>query len=184
MPKTGVTGFYTFLVTTGTYMFSKEILVAEHNFYNGLSMLAICVVVSTKFGKTIGKHIDVHLDKYEAEMSEGRNNEKKRNEDGIADEKKLQWSHDGQLILLEAKRENVMLQLEEEYRKRLSHVYDAVKRRLDYQVELALVEGRFVHKNIVLYVVNEVQKALTPDFLNKYMDKCIQDLEVLVKTRK
>lgn len=183
MPKTGVSGFYTFMVTTGVYLTSKEILVMEHNFYNGLSMFVLCVAITTNYGKKIGQAIDKHVDQYEELVSHDRNSEKKMYEDGIADEKNLQWSCEGQQFLVDAKRENVLLQLEEEYRKRLFHVYNEVKKRLDCQVELGLAEGRFVQKNIVSYVVNGVQQALTPDFLNQYMDKCIQDLEVIVKKK-
>lgn len=181
MPKTGVSGLYTFMVTTGVYLFSKEILVTEHNFYNGISMFVLCVAISRKYGKQIGQAIDKHLDEYEKSVSRGRDTEKKMYEDGVAEEKQQQWSFEGQQLLVNAKRENVHLQLEEEYRKRLFHVYNTVKKRLDCQVELAKVEGRLVQKNIVSYVVNGVQQSLTPDFLNKYMDKCIEDLEVIVK---
>lgn len=184
IPKTGVTGFYTLIFTAGTYVTSKEILVMEHNFYNGLGMLVLCVLLTNKIGKQVAREIDKHIDQYEASYSQVRTNQKKMSEDGIKEEKKLQWSSEGQLLLLDAKRENVRLQLEYEYRKRLAHVFNEIKKRLDCQVELTQVEGRLVQKNIVAYVVNEVQKSLTPDFLNKYMDKCIEDLEVLSKNFK
>lgn len=147
-------------------------------------MLAICVAVSTKFGKTIGKQIDKLVDEYEANLSKNRNDEKKMFEDSIEQEKKLQWSSEGQLLLVEAKRENVHMQREAEFRKRLMHVYEEVKKRLDCQIELSKVEGKYVHKNIVAYVINEVNKSLTPEFLNSYMDRCIEDFAAIAKKTK
>lgn len=156
----------------------------EHNFYNGLSILAICVGVTTKFGKGIGKQIDKLVDAYEADLSQSRNDEKKMLEDSIEQEKKLQWSNEGQLLLVEAKHENVHMQREAEFRKRLMRVYEEVKKRLDCQIELSKVEGRYVHKNIVAYVINEVNKSLTPEFLNSYMERCIEDFAALAKKSK
>lgn len=153
----------------------------EHNFYNGLSMLAICVALTKKFGKSVAKQIDKQLDEYEKDLSQNRNNRKKMLEDGIVHEKKLQWSCEGQQQLVDAKRENVHLQREAEFRKRLIHVYEEVKKRLDCQIKLTEVEGKFVHKNIVSYVVHEVTKSLTPDFLNKYMEQCIDDFAEMSK---
>lgn len=165
-------------------MISKEILVMEHNFYNGLSVLVICIALTKKYGVKAAEQLDKLIDKYEKEVSQSRIDQKKLLEDSITHEKESQWSFEGQTLLIDAKRENVQLQLEAEYRKRLIHVYDEVKKRLDCQIELGSVEGKYVHKNIVSYVVNEVHKSLTPEFLNKYMEKCIEDMEALAKQSK
>uniref|UniRef100_A0A6P7G9H8 ATP synthase subunit b n=1 Tax=Diabrotica virgifera virgifera TaxID=50390 RepID=A0A6P7G9H8_DIAVI len=64
-PKTGVTGFYTFLVATGTFLVSKEYFVLEHNFYNGLSM-AVMVWGTVKYvGPHVTKWLDKELEVYE-----------------------------------------------------------------------------------------------------------------------
>lgn len=60
--KTGVTGPYTFLVTFGTYLISKEIYVMEHEFYNGLSFLVMWIYGVKKFGPTVAKWLDKEID--------------------------------------------------------------------------------------------------------------------------
>lgn len=172
------------MFTTGTYVASKEILIMEHNFYNGLSMLIICIAVSKKFGDKIAQQIDKQIDQYETDISQNRNDEKNMFDAAIVNEKKLQWSCEGQTLLIDAKRENVHLQREAEYRKRLMHVYNEVKKRLDCQIEISKVESKLVHKNIVSYVINEVNKSLTPEFLNQYMERCIEDFADIVKRSK
>lgn len=183
-PKTGVSGFYTFLVSTWTYLASKEILVMEHNYYGGLSMLIICVTITTKFGKQIGRALDKVVDEYETQLSQGRTDTKKSSEAAIAHEQKEQWRFEGQLMVVDAKRENVHLQREAEYRRRLLHAHRQVKNRLEYQMALLGVENRFVHRNIVVWVLNEVQKSLTPQFLDGYMERCITDLDGIAKKQK
>lgn len=63
---------------------------------------------------------------YEASWNEGRVNEKKSLEQSIADEEKNQWRTEGQVLLVDAKRENVALQLEAAYRERVQSVYAQV----------------------------------------------------------
>lgn len=184
MPKTGVSGFYTFLVSFGTYLASKEIYVMEHEYYNGLGMAALCIMVVRSVGKTIGKQLDQMVDKYESEFSSQREEVKKLYELTIKHEEKEQWRNEGQRMVVQAKRENVHLQLEANYRRRLFHVYKEVKKRLDYQVELVTVQDRLVHRNIVDWVIREVQKSLTPGVLDKYFDKCVEDLAKLIERHK
>lgn len=60
--KTGVTGPYTFFVTLGTYLVSKEIYVMEHEYYNGLSFLIMWIYGVKKFGPAISKYLDKEVD--------------------------------------------------------------------------------------------------------------------------
>lgn len=59
----------------------------------------------------------------EREANEGRNNELQALADSIKEEELAQWRADGQELLLAAKRENVLLQLEAAYRERAMQVY-------------------------------------------------------------
>ena len=179
--KTGVTGPYTFMFTLGTYLVSKEIYVMEHEFYNGLSFLLMWIVGVKTLGPKIAKYLDKEVDEYEKGWNQGRENEKSVLSEQIADEEKNQWSMEGQNILVEAKRENVALQLEAAYRERLSTVVTEVTRRLEYQVAKQNIERRIAQKNLIDYVVAKVRSAITPDQEKQNLDKCIADLGRLAK---
>jgi len=179
--KTGVTGPYMFGLTFSTYLISKEWYVMEHEFYNGLSLLVLCVLGVKKLGPGIAKYLDKEIDEYESAWNEGRVSEKSALESQIKNEEKNQWSADGQMMLVEAKRENVALQLEAAYRQRVMTAYSEVKKRLDYQLERQHVERRVAQKHLVDWVLKRVLGSITADQEKKTIDKCIADLGVLAK---
>uniref|UniRef100_A0A1L8E0X9 ATP synthase subunit b n=1 Tax=Nyssomyia neivai TaxID=330878 RepID=A0A1L8E0X9_9DIPT len=182
--KTGVTGPYTFGVGLLTYLCSKEIYVMEHEYYNGLSFAILIVIFVKKLGPKIAAFCDKEIDRIEADWSEGRNSDIKLYEKGIEDEKKSQWSAEGQTLLMQAKKENIGLQLEATYRERLMTVYNEVKRRLDYQLEVQNVHRRIQQKHMVNWVVNNVLKSITPEQEKELLNKCIADLGTLAAKTK
>ncbi|XP_066157153.1 ATP synthase subunit b, mitochondrial [Euwallacea fornicatus] len=179
--KTGVTGPYAFAFTLSTYLVSKEIYVLEHEFYTGVSLLLMWTYGIKKLGPKIATYLDKEIDNYENDWNEGRNLQKENLEFQIKNEEKAQWSFEGQNLLLQAKRENVALQLEANYRDRLQTVYQAVKNRLDYQVEKTNAERRIAQKNLVEYVIARVKASITPDQEKQNINKCIADLALLAK---
>lgn len=124
--KTGVTGPYAFGVGLMTYLFSKEIYVMEHEYYSGLSLAIMCVLAVKKLGPTVSKYIDEQVDKIETDWNAGRTDELKTRTESIENEKLEQWRADGSLILMDAKKENVALQLEAAFRERSMNVYNEV----------------------------------------------------------
>lgn len=179
--KTGVTGPYTFGIGLATYLCSKEIYVMEHEYYNGISLAILLTILIKKVGPTISAACDKEIDRIEAEWNESRQVQLKDLQDSVEAEKTEQWRAEGQLLLVEAKKENVALQLEAAYRERIARVYNEVKRRLDYQVECQNVERRINQKHMVSWIVNSVLKSITPDQEKQTLNKCIADLGALAK---
>uniref|UniRef100_V5H551 ATP synthase subunit b n=1 Tax=Anoplophora glabripennis TaxID=217634 RepID=V5H551_ANOGL len=179
--KTGVTGPYTFAFTLSTYLVSKEIYVLEHEYYSGLSLLIMWIVAIKKLGPPIAAYLDKEVDEYESAWNKSRVEEKQVLGEQIADEEKAQWSLEGQNLLIQAKRENVALQLEANYRERLVTVYNDIKKRLDYQVEKQNIERRIAQKNLVDWVVGKVRASITPDQEKQNINRCISDLGLLAK---
>ncbi|KAJ0172044.1 hypothetical protein K1T71_012017 [Dendrolimus kikuchii] len=177
--KTGVTGPYTFGVGLATYLCSKEIYVMEHEYYTGLSLLIMVYIAAKKFGPSLAAWLDKEVDAVENSWNEGRNQTIKDLEEAIEDEKTAQWRAQGQELLVEAKKENVLLQLEAAYRERLMNAYNEVKRRLDYQLEKTNLERRMAQKHMVEWIVLNVTKAITPDQEKQNLDRCISDLAAL-----
>lgn len=117
--KTGVTGPYTFGVGLATYLCSKEIYVMEHEYYTGLSLLIMVYIAAKKFGPSLGAWLDKEIDAEENQWNESRNESIKSLEDAVEAEKTAQWRAQGQELLIQAKKENILLQLEAAYRERL-----------------------------------------------------------------
>lgn len=148
----------------------------EHEYYSGLSLAIMIVYAVKRFGPAVAAYCDKEIDKTSAEWNQGRIDELASYEELIKDEKTEQWRAEGQLLLLEAKKENVALQLEAAYRERIARVYNEVKRRLDYQVECQNVVRAVNQKHMVNWIVNNVLKSITPDSEKETLNKCILDL--------
>lgn len=179
--KTGVTGPYVFGFSLFTYLASKEIYVMEHEHYNGISFAALLIIIIKKFGPVVKKSLDDQVDKLEAEMDQNRIDQITAADEAIEHEKTEQWRADGQLLLNDAQKENVALQLEAAYRERLAQVFNEVKRRLDYQVDIQLVERRVKQKHLVNWVSSKVLGSITPDQDKETISKCIADLGAMAK---
>ncbi|XP_061395548.1 ATP synthase subunit b, mitochondrial [Musca vetustissima] len=182
--KTGVTGPYTFGVGLITYLCSKEIYVMEHEYYSGLSLAIMAVVAVKKLGPAAAKWADGEIDRIESEWKQGREDELKNLQESIEAEKKEQWRAEGSLLLMDAKKENVALQLEAAFRERAMNVYNEVKRRLDYQVECRHIERRLNQKHMVDWIVNNVMASITPQQEKDTLNKCIADLSALAARSK
>lgn len=151
----------------------------EHEYYAGLSFAALWIYGIKKLGPSVKKSLDAEVDQIEADFEQGRKNQITDLEEDIEHEKTEQWRAEGQLLLNDAQKENVALQLEAAYRERLAEVFNEVKRRLDYQVEIQLVERRVKQKHLVNWVSNKVLSSITPDQDKETLSKCIADLGAL-----
>ncbi|XP_004929828.3 ATP synthase subunit b, mitochondrial [Bombyx mori] len=174
--KTGVTGPYIFGLVFVNYLVSKEIYVLEHEYYSGLSYVVILYFISKKMAPGIGASLDKEVDAEIAEWEKGRADQMKVFETTIKDAKDAQWRAEGQKILIEAKKENVAMQLEAVYRERAMRLYQMVKGRLDYHVKKRRTENKLHQKWMIAWILENVHKSITADFQKQALNQAIKDL--------
>jgi len=180
-PKTGVTGPYMFLVSLGTYLTSKEIWVLEHEFYCGIAFFGVLSVIIQKVGPGVKAELDSQFDKHTAVLSSMRQKEIDRCKAAIEDESSAQFMAGSYEELIAAKKENVALQLESEYRARLKDAFTQVKRRLDFQLQTANVIRTNEQRHMVDWILSNVKKSITAKQEEDALKKCVADLKGLAK---
>lgn len=180
--KTGVTGPYLFGTGLSVYLLSKEILIVEHEFVTGITIAIMAFIAVKKFGPGVRAYLEKECDKEEQEVDQYRISGIESYTEAIKNEEVSQWQAHGQNHLFQAKRENVALQLEAEFRKRQMSVYNEVKKRLDYHLEVQNVTRRLQQKHMVDWIVNNVRKSITPQQEKDSLQKCITDLKSLAAT--
>ncbi|KAF7403702.1 hypothetical protein HZH68_006496 [Vespula germanica] len=177
--KTGVTGPYMFATSVGTYLLSKEIYVLEHEFYNALSFVIIWIILVKKLGPPLSKYLEKEQNAEIESWEESRKKQIDSAEENIKNIKDAIWRAEGQSLLMEAKRENVKIQLEAVYRERLAQIYNEVKNRLDYNAQIQIIERRIAQKHMVQWIIKNVLKAITPEQEKATLQQCIKDLQAL-----
>jgi len=178
--KTGVTGPYVFAATVTTTLFSKELWLIEHGLMDFMSFWLMCWFLIVKAGPSLKKMVTTYHEEYHAKhwaqpMAEVQ-------DDAVAAIKSKEeaiWQLEASPMIFEAKRENVDLELESIYRKRLVDVHHEVKKRLDYQMEVENTGRRFEQTHMVNWIVENVVKGITPQQEKDSIAKCIADLKGL-----
>ncbi|KAK7870266.1 hypothetical protein R5R35_000994 [Gryllus longicercus] len=166
------------------FLVSKELYVLEHNFFNGVSIAATSAVGM----KTIGPHIAAHADKrielIEKQYKDIHKEAIRQYEEAIILEKHEQWRAEGQLLLLDAKRKSVAIQLEAEYRERVMDAYNKVKQHLDWELEQERVIRALAHKHMVQWVRSEVGHTIVSSaFEKRFIKQCIEELTSIAQTK-
>lgn len=177
--KTGVTGPYMFATAVGTFLVSKEIWVLEHEFYCGVGIAIVLGGIVKAVGPGLSKFLDKAVDDQEMDLKAIRQNEIDRCKASIDEEENSQWMATSYKELMEAKKENVGMQLEIEYRTRLSEAYKQVKRRLDYQLATANVLRAAEQKHMVQWIIDNVRKSITAKQEADALKACVADLKAL-----
>ncbi|XP_020487857.2 ATP synthase F(0) complex subunit B1, mitochondrial [Labrus bergylta] len=181
-PKTGVTGPY--MLGTGLllYMLSKEIYVINHETIAALSIGTVIVYGVKKFGPDVAAFADKLNEDKVAKAQEVKDLAMTSLSQAIEEEKKEQWRAEGRSLLFDAKKNNVAMLLETNYRERLHMVTHEVKRRLDYQVALQDLNRRMEQEHMVNWVEKSVVGSITPQQEKESIAKCISDLKALAKS--
>ncbi|XP_053106670.1 ATP synthase F(0) complex subunit B1, mitochondrial [Hemicordylus capensis] len=181
-PKTGVTGPY--MLGTGLllYLLSKEIYVINHETIAGISIVGIIIYVVKKFGADVAAFADKLNEEEMASLVEMKESSINHFEKAIENEKKEQWRVEGRHFLFDAKRNNVAVILETNYRERLLNVYNQVKKRLDYQLAIQHLRRRMEQDHMINWVERSVRQSITAQQEKESIAKCIADLKVLSKS--
>ncbi|KAG8450899.1 hypothetical protein GDO86_003243 [Hymenochirus boettgeri] len=181
-PKTGVTGPY--MLGTGllVYLLSKEIYVINHETFAAAS-IGICIIYGIKkFGPDVAAFADKLNEEKVAKAQTVKDSAVKNLERAVEEEKKEQWRVEGRNHLFDAKRNNVTMLLEINFRERLLNVYNEVKKRLDYQVALQHLHRRKEQDHMINWVEKNVVQSISPQQQKESISKCIADLKLLSKT--
>ncbi|XP_061625016.1 ATP synthase F(0) complex subunit B1, mitochondrial isoform X2 [Phyllopteryx taeniolatus] len=180
-PKTGVTGPY--MLGTGLliYMLSKEIYVINHETFAAASIGAVIIYGIRKFGPSVAAFADKLNEDKVAKAQEVKDLAMSSLTQATEDEKKEQWRVEGRSMLFDAKRNNVAMLLETNYRERLHTVTNEVKRRLDYQIALQNLQHRMAQEHMVNWVEKNVVSSITPQQEKESIAKCLTDLKALAK---
>ncbi|XP_069798346.1 ATP synthase F(0) complex subunit B1, mitochondrial [Narcine bancroftii] len=181
-PKTGVTGPYIFGTGLLTYLLSKEIYVINHETFSAISIGILIVYGVKKFGKDVGKFADKLNEEKVETAKEVKDFALTSLTEAIKEENQEQWRIEGRHHLFHAKRNNVAMMLETNYRERLHMVYDAVKKRLDYQISRQNLQRQLAQEHMVNWVEKNVIQSITPQQEKESIAKCVADLKVLSKS--
>jgi len=179
-PKTGVTGPYLFYGGLGFYLAQKEwwIINEEIRVFWIFAMLFFIVykTLGPKIAQSYGNHwraIIENAEKYvEINKSSFQN--------AITTQKEYVSSYTAlPSLIAESKRENLQLQLEAEYRRRLVKAHNDVKRRLDYMADMEEAKRRFQRRYMIDWIVDQVKKSITPQTEKALLSQCVSDLKGL-----
>ncbi|XP_037978056.2 ATP synthase subunit b, mitochondrial [Plutella xylostella] len=178
-PKTGVSGTYVLILVMANYLISKEIFVMEHEYYSGLSLLVMVVFVYKKFSQRFADALDKKVDEVVDDWEKSRQEEVDCYTDIVKTAQEDISMAEAHEMLTEAKKENVILQLEAAFRERSMLAYSTVKGRLDYQAKLHEAESRIHQRWMIEWVLNQVHAAITPQFQKEALESAIANLNVL-----
>ena len=99
----------------------------EHEFYCGVGLFVVLNAIRMKIGPGVYESLKATVEEKENAMKKVRQDEIERCKAAIAEEENSQWMATSYKELIEAKKENVGLQLEIEYRSRLNEAYKQVR---------------------------------------------------------
>lgn len=178
-PKTGVTGPYAFAGAFTTFLFSKEWLVWEHELLTGVTSTIILSYAVIKFGPKCREWVVSQVKKEVDGWEEWRTG-------NIKSLEHIQKHYKGQLAkaqtikdIYEAREQDIEVQLEGEYRRRLRTVYEDTMRRLNYLVSVADSQRQIAHKNMVNWVISNAVSSIGQKQEAEILDDCIVNLKQL-----
>jgi len=161
------------------YLLNKEIYIMGPETIHAFVALSVLVYGIKRFGPAVAAWSDKMIQEKLDKANQNKEEAITILENAVEEEKKEQWRLDGRHYLFDARKENVAMQMEIEYRERLNKVNEEVKKRLDYQVELANMEKRLEQSHMVRWIEQNVIKSITPQQEKDILNKCISNLKTM-----
>jgi len=180
-PKTGASGPYMLGTGLSLYMLSKEIYVINGETIASIICIGMGVWAVKKVGSSAAAMADELIEKKLAFCHGLKDDSMSYFLQAIELEKKEQWRTEGTPMLFDAKRNNVAMALETNYRERLHMVTNEVKKRMDYQIALQDLRRRMEQEHMVNWVEKSVIGSITPQQEKESIAKCITDLKALAQ---
>jgi len=176
---TGVSGPYVLMATLSTFLMSKEYFIFGFESNILFTGWLFMVIVVKKFGPSTNQFLDSAIQEEREKYSSFEKSCKEELSQAVSNYQKEIDNGAGIGMLHTAKRENVGLQLEAEYRERQKRVYSEVKKRLDYQVDTDNVKRRVEQAHMVNWIIDNVKKSITPEQEKQNLQSCIAKLKTL-----
>jgi len=178
--KTGVSGPYVFGVGLLTFMLSKEIYIWNSETNLVIGGFITLYWTAHAFKKPVAEMIDHVQEEMEKPMRSWRTGlEKhlKNQSEEIADHLKCTVASGP--MYFQAYRENYYLAMEAEYRRRLDEYKKAIKRKLDFFVELEDAKRQYQRRHMVDWVVEHVKNSITDQVQKAALNQCVSNLKML-----
>lgn len=178
-PKLGASGFYTLTGGFSLFLLSKEWVPIEHHFLAIPTVIIIFSSLLWKYGEKLSEYTSKVMKAQDQEWLDWQ----QRNIDLLEDIKqnyKAELAKDNLINAVYDARENdVSLQLESEYRRRVKKVFDDTKRKLNYLVSVAETENNVTRRNMVNWVIENSTKTIGAKQESEVLDNCIGNLKKL-----
>lgn len=177
--KTGVTGPYVLGVGLYTFLVSKEyyVITKEHAYVQ--AFLCGMFIMHRIFGRTISRHY-AEQPNLKDDVIDTIDHTKRLKKWTINEAKDLvQRCENLTPMLYQAQRDQVFMQMEEEYRKRMLAYRTAVKKRLDYLVDMEDTKKRLQRRHIVDWVVEQVRSSMNDQVQKAVFNQCLTNLKTL-----
>lgn len=182
--KTGIMGPYILLLGTPAFLFSHEYLKPDYEWGVAVFVFggAHFIAKTTKMADLVKKFVDDKREVMESFWYKPITEFAQEMNANIEQRRTLMYQQEGLEYSFEAKKENVALQLEIEYRQRLKSLYEEAKRKLDYQVSIANSKKSFEQGHMAKWITQSVYSSITPQLEKQVMDSCLANLRELAKT--
>ncbi|XP_065838388.1 ATP synthase F(0) complex subunit B1, mitochondrial-like [Oscarella lobularis] len=177
--KTGKSGPWVLGAGLAAYAVSKEILIIHSETLVVASVLGVGYYLMKRVGGPLSEYLDQSSQEILETMNSGRVAQMRDLEECIEAEKNVEDIYSIRKDIFDILKQNNVIALETEYRRRQAQVASEVTKRLNYQVDLENLERRLEQDYIVDYVEKAVKASITPQQEADTLNQCISDLRSL-----